>query len=271
MNEKLRIIACLRKAVFLFFICLLTACGSKKNAPPEVTTNPNVEIEKTKPSVTTDEIMGKFKPTEHDNFVVIAARYADQSGLYLRKETYDAFQKMSAKAEHDGVKLIIRSATRNFYRQKEIWEGKWTGSRLVDDGENLAKTTPDPVARALKILRWSSMPGSSRHHWGTDIDLNAFNNSYFESGKGKKEYDWLVANAADFGFCQPYTQKGATRPNGYNEEKWHWSYMPLANEYISIAKSNMSNTDITGFLGSETAGEIDIKQNYILGVAPCKH
>ena len=32
------------------------------------------------------------------------------------------------------------------------------------------------------------MPSTSRHHWGTDLDLNNLNNSYFTSGKGKKIY-----------------------------------------------------------------------------------
>ncbi|NJK84501.1 MAG: M15 family metallopeptidase [Saprospiraceae bacterium] len=49
-----------------------------------------------------------------------------------------------------------------------------------------AATTPNPQERALKILKYSSMPGTSRHHWGTDIDLNSFSNSYFEQGEGKK-------------------------------------------------------------------------------------
>ncbi len=36
----------------------------------------------------------------------------------------------------------------------------------------------------------------------------------------------LTANAAKFGFCQPYNVK--TDRKGYNEEKWHWSFMPLS-------------------------------------------
>ena len=162
-------------------------------------------------------IIGRFEPSQHPDFVRVALEHADREGLYLRKETYEAFKKMHAAAAKEGIRLQIRSATRNFKAQKRIWEGKWNGIRKVD-GADLSKTIKEPKPRALKILEYSSMPGTSRHHWGTDIDLNAFINEYFERGDGLKLYNWMVANAASYGFCQPYTQKGPKRPDGYNEE-----------------------------------------------------
>jgi LAS superfamily LD-carboxypeptidase LdcB len=173
---------------------------------------------------------------------------------------------MHEAAASDGIDLKILSATRNFNEQKRIWEAKWTGERLVQNNENLANSTPDPKERALKILRWSSMPGSSRHHWGTDIDLNAFENNYFESGEGLKIYNWLTSNASSFGYCQPYTPKNDLRPNGYNEEKWHWSYLPIAKPLSDAAKAHLKNEMIKGFKGSETAVSIDILNNFILGI-----
>ena len=107
------------------------------------------------------------------------------------------------------------------------------------------------------------MPGSPRHHWGTDIDINNFNNSYFESGQGLKEYDWLVANAAQFGFCQPYTPKGTERPFGYNEEKWYWSYIPVAKQLTQKAATELKDEMIGGFKGSETAVEIGVVEKYV--------
>ncbi len=73
------------------------------------------------------------------------------------------------------------------------------------------------------------MPGTSRHHWGTDFDLNNLTNSYFSRGEGKVIYAWLKKNAGKYGFCQPYT---AGREEGYNEERWHWSYIPLARIFL---------------------------------------
>ena len=150
--------------------------------------------------------------------------------------------------------------------RKGIWEAKWTGARKVQGGENLAESTPIPKERALKILRWSSMPGSSRHHWGTDIDINAFENDYFEKGKGLKEYNWLIANGPKYGFCQPYTPKDASRPNGYNEEKWHWSYIPLAKKLSDQANIRLKDTMIRGFQGAETAKDIGIVEKFVLGI-----
>ena len=69
-----------------------------------------------------------------------------------------------------------------------------------------------------------------------------------------------------------YTAFGKDRPHGYHEEKWHWSYKPLSKEITNTAKRIMSNDNITGFLGSETAKEIDVLNKYILGVNPnCSH
>ncbi|CAA6807981.1 MAG: Peptidase M15, partial [uncultured Thiotrichaceae bacterium] len=110
-----------------------------------------------------------------DRFATIASRYASRKGMKLDPKAYEAFKQMHAAAQKDGIKLVIKSATRNFNYQKGIWERKWTGARKVD-GQNLSRSMPDHTRRALKILENSSMPGSSRHHWGTDIDLNSFNN-----------------------------------------------------------------------------------------------
>lgn len=213
-----------------------------------------------------DYVMGKFEPAQHEDFTKIELKYADREGMYLRKDTYAAFLKMYEAAKEEGIKLQIRSATRNFANQKRIWEGKWTGKRLIENGENLAKTTPNFKERALKILRFSSMPSTSRHHWGTDIDLNAFTNAYFEKGEGKKIYDWLQANASTYGFCQPYSPKDEKRPDGYNEEKWHWSYLPVALPLTNFAKDSLKNELISGFKGAEAAVEIGVVEKYVLGI-----
>jgi len=116
------------------------------------------------------------------------------------------------------------------------------------------------------------MPSTSRHHWGTDIDLNNFNNSYFESGEGLKVFEWLEQHAHEYGFCRPYTAKDSLRPNGYNEEKWHWSYTPLSDKFTDIAAQHLKDNMIQGFLGSQVADELDVVENYVLGINHgCRH
>lgn len=215
-------------------------------------------------------VMGKFDPAKHRDFTSIPTKYADQAGRFMRKDALEAFIEMFEAAQADGINLTIKSATRNFDYQKGIWERKWTGERLVG-GKDLSKSIPDPVERAKKILEYSSMPGTSRHHWGTDIDLNDFENSYFEKDGGLEVYQWLTSNAATFGFCQVYTQKGPERPDGYNMEKWHWSYIPVAKELTAFAERQLKDNLLSGFMGAEAAVEIGVVQKYVLGINPaCK-
>ncbi len=214
-------------------------------------------------------IMGKFDPAMHEDFMKIPINYADQEGRYLRKEVFEAFKKMALAAKKSGHKLIIKSAARNFDNQKAIWEKKWDGITILEDNTK-ASDIKDSFLRAKKILLYSSMPGTSRHHWGTDFDLNAFENSYFEKGNGRKLYQWLVKNGAKYGFCQVYNSK-SIRTNGYNEEKWHWSYMSTSSKILELVKTQLKNSDITGFKGAETAIQIDMVNNYILSInAECK-
>ena len=217
-------------------------------------------------------LLGKFNPATDSNFVRCVAPYAGGSALgqYLQKETWAAFKEMYAAAQKEGIKLTILSATRNFNSQKSIWEAKWTGGRKVG-GQNLSIEIPDPARRAREILKYSSMPGSSRHHWGTDIDLNAFNNAYFKQGKGKAEYQWLQNNASRYGFCQPYTEKNRGGRTGYNEERWHWSYTPLSKPYLAAYIEQVTLKDIQGFKGAETAMASGIIEAYVKGVGEsCK-
>ena len=217
------------------------------------------------PAYSFDDLTGRFQPGSHPDFVAIPAPYAAETGMYMRKAAFAAFKDMADAATKDGVSLRIISATRNFDRQKQIWEGKWLGKRLVD-GQDLSKTIADPAKRAAKILEFSSMPGTSRHHWGTDIDLNSLQNSYFDKGTGLKVYQWLVAHAGSYGFCQPYSARSTGRTTGYEEEKWHWSYTPIAQPLTQMVRQNMTDADIKGFLGAQTAAALDVRNHYMLGI-----
>ena len=140
-------------------------------------------------------LMGRFSASKRNDFIRIEKRFASRAGMYMQKLPYDAFKAMHSDAKQSGINLKILSAARSFYHQKSIWEAKWNGKRKVGGIRNIKRSIKDPVRRAQKILEYSSMPGSSRHHWGTDIDLNAFNNRDFEAGAGKRVYQWLVKNA----------------------------------------------------------------------------
>lgn len=213
-------------------------------------------------------LMGKFDPAQREDFVLIPREYTNvENGMYLRKETLNAFLKMLEAAKENEINLKITSATRNFDYQKNIWNNKWTGFTLVNE-KNLSKSIPDGLKRFKKILEYSATPGTSRHHWGTDIDINNANPSYFKTEKGQKVHEWLAQNARRFGFCQPYNLKENGKKAGYNEEKWHWSYLPLARTFTQKYKKLIKNKDINGFLGDEYAAEQNLINNYVLGINP---
>jgi len=208
------------------------------------------------PENTTIELVtGHFEFQEHEDFVRVADSLSDKE-IYLQKPTYNAFLEMAAHAREDSVELIIISGTRNFWYQKAIWDRKWQNSEAATD-----------LAKAKEILLYSSMPMTSRHHWGTDIDLNNLNNSWFREGEGKKIYDWLTEHANDYGFYQPYTDKSINSRTGYEEERWHWTYMPLAGPYLEFYNRHVTNEDITGFEGSGLAPEIDMTGNFVNGLS----
>lgn len=238
-------------------IILLLSCNSrdKTSAQTEVIEIPEVEtIIKSDLNITKDFVLGKFDYKSDSTFIKVDAQHASKD-IYLKKEAYDAFLQMVEAANGDGVNLKIVSGTRNFEEQKLIWERKWRKYKQLE-----------PKKRALKILEYSSMPSSSRHHWGTDIDLNSLNNSYFNSGKGLKAYEWLTANANSFGFYQVYTDKSNGR-TGYNLEKWHWSYLPLASKYLEFNNANIKTEDISGFEGAELAEVLLIIEEYVNGIS----
>lgn len=201
-----------------------------------------------------DFLVGKFNYRTAPDFSKVDKKYSTKP-VYLNEVVYKAFKEMHRQAQSEGIELKIVSGTRSFDEQKILWEKKW--QRL----DSLA-----PVEKAKAILEYSAMPGTSRHHWGTDVDLNNLENCYFEEGRGKAEYDWLLKNAGKFGFYQVYTAQHTGR-TGYKEEKWHWSYMPLAAKFLQRYNELVGYAEIASFEGSELAEETAMIPDYVNGIS----
>lgn len=210
------------------------------------------------PTFSREDLLGKFNPSKHPDFQLIETRYSTKSDIYLRKEAYASFKRMHEAALKDGFALTILSATRNFDAQKAIWERKW--KRPHYEGKS-------DLERIIDILKFSSMPGTSRHHWGTDIDLNSLEPAYFKQGKGLLIYQWLSAHAAEYGYYQTYTSKKDGR-TGYEEEAWHWSYMPLAGPMLEAFNRSITYGELTGFSGCTSAHKARVLEDFVNGIAP---
>ena len=240
--------ACISLALVLFvFPWFGPACES-----------PDANLDFYGPTPPVQYLLGDFAPEKHPAFVRLDRMKIPTGGrtIYLRAEAAEALKRMFADFQkaHPGVEFWVTSGTRNFRDQRGIWEAKWNGERLVD-GKQLNKTIADSDERARKILEYSSMPGTSRHHWGTDFDINKLTNGYYKSGPGAVLYGWLVKNGARYGFCQPYT---AGREAGYFEERWHWTYLPLSRKYLADWKQIVAERYPAGksFAGSTGAAEL---------------
>ncbi|UJH91388.1 M15 family metallopeptidase [Antarcticibacterium sp. 1MA-6-2] len=199
-------------------------------------------------------LTGKINYCEDARFMRVGKEHSLRQ-VYLNPTVYEAFIKMADAAKFDGLDLRIVSGARSFEEQKIIWEKKW---------QSLPDTVPQD--RIKRILEFSSMPATSRHHWGTDIDINSVESSYFTSEKGIAEYQWLINNAGKFGFYQVYNNQASGR-TGYSEEKWHWSYMPLANFFLRAYNEQVTYADILGFEGADLAEEFSLIASYVNGIS----
>jgi len=166
-----------------------------------------------------------------------------------------ALTQMQAAARTAGFTLRIVSGLRNFNTQKTIWERKWH--------DRTRQALPSDTARVQNILRYSAMPSTSRHHWGTDFDLNSVEPADWSHSPLSDVYNWLVSNAGTFGFCQPYT---AGRTVGYQEEKWHWSYKPKSCQHLNNYRQCVHYSDITDFSGSSEAQNVRVIEDYVFGI-----
>ena len=204
-----------------------------------------------------EELLGKINPASNSSFSLVPEEYCNKSGIYLRNEVLEAFLMLRQLAEDEGITLIIISGTRSFNNQKSIWDRKWGRTRYMGWQE---------IDKAIDILTYSSMPGTSRHHWGTEIDFNSLENSYFDAGDGLKVYEFLKRCGEELGFKQVYTSKKDGR-TGYEEEKWHWSYMPTSSVMLEKYNKLVSIQDLGGFNGSQVADSLQIIDNFVNGIA----
>jgi LAS superfamily LD-carboxypeptidase LdcB len=170
-----------------------------------------------------------------------ASSDAASLGAPVHRDVVAPFHRLHEEARQAGFDLRILSGFRSFDQQLAIWNGKATGKRAVLDGA----AVPLDIARlserelVFAILRWSALPGASRHHWGTDLDVydSAARPAGYEIELIPEEVDaggmfgplheWLdarIAAGASFGFARPYdVDRGGVAP-----ERWHLSHAPVA-------------------------------------------
>jgi LAS superfamily LD-carboxypeptidase LdcB len=156
----------------------------------------------------------------------------------LHPEVAWAFQAMRAAATRGGLDLVPASSFRDFERQLAIWNDKFEGRRpLLDRHSHPVDRSQLSDAAAIEtILIWSALPGASRHHWGTEVDVidqaalapgqkaQLLPAEFAPGGPFERLDRWLTQHAASFGFFRPYdVDRGGVLP-----EPWHLSYAPVS-------------------------------------------
>jgi len=148
---------------------------------------------------------------------------------------------MREAAAKEGLDLRVASGFRSYERQLSIWNAKATGQRclLNDNGQPIDPDSLCDTEKLYAILRWSALPGCSRHHWGTDLDvwdaaavpddysLQLVPEEYQQGGPFSVLSCWLDEHAETYGFVRPY----AIDQGGIAPEPWHLSYLPIAKQF----------------------------------------
>jgi LAS superfamily LD-carboxypeptidase LdcB len=180
---------------------------------------------------------------------------------FIHHQLQDSLNKLQSKAFKEGFKLSVISGFRSYERQLAIWNAKASGQRLLHDalGNQLRYEELSPTELLHAILRWSALPGASRHHWGTDIDVFDANTQKPHEvqlipaecdgdGPAAGLHQWLSKMMEEnecFDFFRPYrTDRGGVSP-----EPWHLSYQPLSSNYLeqynfSLFQKNILRSEI---------------------------
>jgi LAS superfamily LD-carboxypeptidase LdcB len=200
----------------------------------------------------------------------------------LHFEVVASFLAMRDAASREGIDLRAVSSYRDFARQLQIWNAKWRGERPLysRDGTLLDHGQLTEAGLVDAILSWSAIPGGSRHHWGSDLDVidaaalpegyqvQLVPDEYAPSGVFAHLTRWLDAHMTRFGFFRPY---GSDR-GGAGIEPWHLSYAPVATEAMEALSLSVLRTAIVQgeMLGKEAVLDRlpEIYTRFILAVDP---
>ncbi|HJQ64241.1 MAG TPA: M15 family metallopeptidase [Burkholderiales bacterium] len=188
----------------------------------------------------------------------------DELGAALQRDTLDAFLAMKVAAARERFDIEIVSAFRDFAAQQRIWDTKYRGERPLYDAQGNVRNHAElrPLELIEAIACWSAVPGGSRHHWGSEIDVidrAAVPDGYRvrllpaeteAGGVFHRLHQWLDENMALYGFFRPYrTYRGGVFP-----EPWHLSYAPVSTVAIKLLTPGVFAETVrtSGILGRET-------------------
>lgn len=180
-------------------------------------------------------------------------------GYFVDKEVLPFYNKLKERLAGEGYALRLESAYRPFERQLSIWNRKASGElKLLDASGNPMERPADEEQLMYAILTWSALPGASRHHLGSDLDVvdgNACPEGYEVQltpaecngmfAPFHKKLTELMDADETFGFGRVFVPgRGKIQP-----EMWHIAHLPtsrkrLENFSLAELRSIYERTDI---------------------------
>jgi LAS superfamily LD-carboxypeptidase LdcB len=205
---------------------------------------------------------------------------SEQPRFALHYEALEPWLALREAAGRDGFDLAIFSGFRDFDSQAAIWNRKFSGERALFDanGNEIDCLGLSEEERIQCILNWSALPGASRHHWGSDLDVfdcaalpdyrvRLLPEEFLPGGVFHRLGRWLDDNVGRFGFFRPY----AEYRGGMFAEPWHLSFAAVSAPALAamtpeLVAEAVAASDIMG-KQAVLARLPDIFQRHVLNVA----
>ncbi|MCK5819229.1 MAG: M15 family metallopeptidase [Psychromonas sp.] len=184
-----------------------------------------------------------------------------KKNILMHSQTKKAFDALKIAAKKNGFNLCIASGFRDFKRQQLIWNNKYSGNTVILDKyeQRLDINKLKEIEKISAILYWSALPGASRHHWGSDLDifdetllpqnqsLQLITSEYDHGGYFSELTQWLHENITHFDFYLPYKAD----LGGVAREPWHISYRPISENALldldeALIFELISNNNVLG-------------------------
>ena len=165
-----------------------------------------------------------------------------QKGYFVHRDVVADLECLCASARDSGFEIRLESSYRPFERQLSIWNRKASGELpLLDAAGNPMERPQDEEELMYAILTWSALPGASRHHLGTDLDVvdgNACPEGYEVQltpdectgmfGRFHEFLDARFATDSAFGFDRVFVPgRGKIKP-----ELWHIAHLPTSRRLL---------------------------------------
>jgi len=180
---------------------------------------------------------------------------------YLHANIINDFVALQSAAASAGFDLCIASSFRDFNRQSAIWNAKFSNKRVVLNKAQQAVelNSLSDIEKCTAIMLYSALPGASRHHLGTDLDifdkgavsddyeLQLTPDEYQHGGPFAELSQWLDTHLAEFGFYRPYQHDlGGVAP-----ELWHISHIAQSEQLmrhlsVEVLHNCIKESDLLG-------------------------